>query len=103
MFFLVIAVFVLTIGIGVPVSFALGLTAAFGFFISDLPLIKMATKTFTSIDTFPLLAGPFFILAGEIISRGNVTEKIIRFAEAIVGHIRGGLAFTNVLASMFLQ
>ena len=101
MFFLVIAIFILTIGIGVPVSFALGLTAAFGFVISDLPLIKMATKTFTSIDTFPLLAGPFFILAGEIISRGKVTEKIIRFAEAIVGHIRGGLAFTNVLASMF--
>jgi len=62
---------------------------------------KMVIRTFTSIDTFPLLAGPFFILAGEIINRGNITGKIIKFAEALVGHIRGGLAFTNVIASMF--
>ena len=101
MFWLVVAVFIFTIIIGVPVSFALGITAVIGFVIGDLPLAKMAARTFTSIDTFPLLAGPFFILAGEIINRGKVTEKIIRFAEELVGHIRGGLAFTNVLASMF--
>ena len=101
MLWLVGLVFLFTIFIGIPVSFALGLTAFCGFLISGLPMSKMVIRTFTSIDTFPLLAGPFFILAGEIINRGNITGKIIKFAEALVGHIRGGLAFTNVIASMF--
>ena len=101
MILLVASVFLITIFIGIPVSFSLGLTAFCGFLISDLPMSKMVIRTFTSIDTFPLLAGPFFILAGEIINRGNVTIKIIKFAETLVGQIRGGLAFTNVMASMF--
>jgi tripartite ATP-independent transporter DctM subunit len=98
---LVAVTFVLTILIGIPVSFALGLTAVVGFITSGLPMTKMVIRTLTSIDTFPLLAGPFFILAGEIISRGNIMDHIIRFAESLVGHIRGGLAYTNVLDSMF--
>ena len=101
MIWIVASVFLFTIFIGIPVSFALGLTAFCGFLLSGLPMSKMVIRTFTSIDTFPLLAGPFFILAGEIINRANITGKIIKFAEALVGHIRGGLAFTNVMASMF--
>jgi tripartite ATP-independent transporter DctM subunit len=101
MLWLVAATFVVTIFIGIPVSFALGFTAIIGFLTSGLPMTKMVIRTLTSIDTFPLLAGPFFILAGEIISRGNIMNHIIRFAESLVGHIRGGLAYTNVLDSMF--
>jgi C4-dicarboxylate transporter DctM subunit len=54
---------------------------------------------FTGIDSFPLMAVPFFILAGDLMNRGGTTIRLIDFANSLVGHIRGGLAHANVVAN----
>ena len=92
------------LAIGVPVAFALGLAAlaaiAFG---SHFPLIVLLKETFTGIDSFPLMAVPFFILAAELMSGGSLTEVLLRFASQFVGHRRGGLGYTNVAALTFFS
>ena len=64
-------------------------------------LSLMAQRIFTGIDSFPLMAVPFFVLAGELMNRGGTTRRLIDFANALVGRIPGGLAHTNIVASMF--
>ena len=92
------------LAIGVPVAFALGLAAlaaiAFG---SHFPLIVLLKETFTGIDSFPLMAVPFFILAAELMSGGSLTEVLLRFASQFVGHRRGGLGYTNVAGLTFFS
>ena len=56
---------------------------------------------FTTLDSFPLMAAPFFILAGKIMEHGGISEKIINFASSLVGHMRGGLAHVSIVACMF--
>ena len=59
-------------------------------------------ETFTGIDSFPLMAVPFFILAAELMSGGSLTEVLLRFAGQFVGHKRGGLGYTNVVVADLL-
>ena len=87
--------------INVPIGFSLGIASLIVMLIRDIPLITIAQKMFTGVDSFPLLAVPFFILAGDIMDAGGISERIVRFAQALVGHIRGGLAHVSVTASMF--
>ena len=94
-------VFLLTLALGFPVAFCLGITAFIVLVKSEVPLSLMAQRIFTGIDSFPLMAVPFFVLAGELMNRGGTTERLIRFANVLVGRIRGGLAHTNIVASMF--
>lgn len=95
-------VFVVTIVLGVPVAFCLGLAGVVFILLSaDLPFNILPTIMFGGIDSFPLMAIPFFIMAGDLMSRCGVLPKLIDFANSIVGHLRGGLAYVNVLASMF--
>ena len=87
----------LFLAIGVPVAFALGMaTAATLILAESYPLIVLLKETFTGIDSFPLMAVPFFILAAELMSGGSLTEVLLRFAGQFVGHKRGGLGYTNV-------
>ncbi|RZL42137.1 MAG: TRAP transporter large permease subunit, partial [Variovorax sp.] len=82
----------LFLAIGVPVAFALGMaTAATLILAESYPLIVLLKETFTGIDSFPLMAVPFFILAAELMSGGSLTEVLLRFAGQFVGHKRGGL------------
>ncbi len=69
--------------------------------IGDLSLAAVATRLFVQVDSFPLMAIPFFILAGELMNSSGITTKIVELAKSMVGHIRGGLAHVNILASMF--
>jgi C4-dicarboxylate transporter DctM subunit len=69
--------------------------------IGDVPLLLIAQRMFTGIDSFPLMAVPFFVLAGELMNRGGTTRRLIDFANVLVGRVPGGLAHTNILASMF--
>jgi tripartite ATP-independent transporter DctM subunit len=85
--------------IGMPVAYALGLAAVFSALWLDLPLEAIALKTSDGMDDFPLLAIPFFILAGAIMAEGGMAERIINLAKVFVGFIRGGLALVNILAS----
>ena len=85
--------------IGMPVAYALGLAAIMAAIYIDLPLEAIALKTSDGMDDFPLLAIPFFILAGGIMAEGGMAERIINLARVFVGFIRGGLALVNILAS----
>ncbi|MCB1741004.1 MAG: TRAP transporter large permease subunit, partial [Gammaproteobacteria bacterium] len=95
-------VFLICMLIGVPIVFALVFAPIAGFIIADKPIfLKMVVqRTFAGINQFPLLAIPFFILAGEVMNRSGITLSLVQFANALVGHLRGGLAQVNVLSSM---
>lgn len=94
-------VFLITLVLGFPVAFCLGITSLTALVVSDVPLLLMTQRLFTGIDSFPLMAVPFFVLAGELMNRGGTTRRLIDFANVIVGRVPGGLAHTNILASMF--
>jgi tripartite ATP-independent transporter DctM subunit len=84
--------------LGVPIAFALGLAALTGLLIADLPLNMLAEKMFFSVDSFPLMAIPFFMLAGDLMVHGGIIRQLVAVANSFVGHVRGGLAHTSVLA-----
>ena len=102
MLLILFIVFFCLIGLGTPVAFALAL-GAFGAILitGEFPLNMIITRMFVGIDSFPLMAIPFFIIAGEIMNTTGITKRIIDLSNALVGHIRGGLAHVNVVASMF--
>jgi len=94
----------LFLAIGVPVAFALGMATVATLVLStSFPLLVLLKETFTGIDSFPLMAVPFFILAAELMSGGSLTEVLLRFAGQFVGHKRGGLGYTNVVALTFFS
>lgn len=97
-------VFFLSIAIGVPIAFSLGL-GSLGtlLFALEVPLELIVQRMFTGIDLFPLMAVPLFILTGELMNTGGVIDSLIKFADSLVGHIRGGLGHSYVVASMFLS
>ncbi len=95
-------VFVVTILLGVPVAFCLGLAGvAFILVTESMPLNVLPTLMFGGIDSFPLMAIPFFIMAGDLMSRSGVLPRLVDLANSLVGHFKGGLAYVNILASMF--
>ncbi|MCK9260240.1 MAG: TRAP transporter large permease subunit [Azoarcus sp.] len=90
---------VVLMAIGMPVGVALGLTVlSFMFIFTDVPLEAVALKMFTGIEKFEIMAIPFFILAGNFLTHGGVARRMINFATAMVGHLRGGLGMSAVLA-----
>jgi C4-dicarboxylate transporter, DctM subunit len=92
------------LAIGLPVAFALGVaTLAAVALGTSFPLFVVLKETFGGIDSFPLMAVPFFILAAELMSGGSLTEVLLRFASQFVGHKRGGLGYTNVGALTFFS
>ncbi|MCW5748635.1 MAG: TRAP transporter large permease [Alphaproteobacteria bacterium] len=99
---LIFGVLVVLIMLGLPIAVAMGLTAI-GFFIGlDEPRMLGATaqRMYASVSSIPLLAIPFFILAGNLMNVGGITDRIFGFARTLVGHIRGGMAHVSVVASM---
>ncbi|MEX2594663.1 MAG: TRAP transporter large permease [Anditalea sp.] len=97
---LLFVVFLLLLLLGFPIAFALGLSSFVFILFSDLPLIVIPQKMYAGIDVFVLLAIPGFILAGNLMNASGITNRIINFCNAILGHIRGGLGLANVGASM---
>jgi len=91
--------FVVLLFVGVPVAFSLGLSSLIYLVSSGIPLMVIPQRMFAGINSFTLLCVPGFILAGKLMSQGGISERIIDFANALVGHIRGGLALANVVAS----
>ena len=87
-----LAAFIAFVGLGVPIAFALGGAAAIGLMMMDgAPIAIVASRTFGAIDSFTLLAIPFFILAGELMETGGISQRLIDLARVMVGHVRGGL------------
>ncbi len=89
---------VLSIPIGISLGLATAITLAA---TSDIPLIMIAQNAFAALDSFPLLAIPFFMLAGSLMSYGGISKRLVTLAEALVGFIVGGLAMVTVMACMF--
>ena len=94
------SVFVLGLILGVPVAITLGASSLAYLLIAGIPPVVMPQKIYAGMDIFVLLSIPGFVLAGNLMNRGGITARIIRFANALVGWIRGGLGLTNIAASM---
>jgi C4-dicarboxylate transporter DctM subunit len=98
---LLIISFVFFLFIGVPIAFVLGLTPLVVLFVQgETPLILVAQRLFTGMDTPVLMAIPLFILTGNIMSAGGMTKRLVDFCNILVGSFRGGLAYINVVISM---
>lgn len=93
-------VFIVLMIFGAPIAFCLLGGSITYFIINDLPLVIVAQRVFAGANSFTLLAVPGFILAGNIMNTTGVTDRIFKFSEKLVGHITGGLAHANVLASI---
>jgi len=97
---LLLGIFALCLVMGVPVAFALGVAAIAAFFFEGLPLVVGFQRIISGINVFSLMAIPFFIFAGELMFHGGIAIRLVRFASAAVGAVRGGLGVVNVLSSM---
>jgi len=93
---------IITIALSIPIGITLGLATGIAMWLtSDIPMIMLAQKSVTGLDSFPLLAIPFFILAGALMCNGGISRRLVALAESLVGYIVGGLAMVTVLACMF--
>ena len=89
--------------VGVPIAYALGLSAMVGALWIDIPLEAVMLKVSDGADEFALLAIPFFVLAGAIMAEGGMATRLVNLARLFVGKLRGGLALVNVIASTFFS
>jgi len=100
MIWILFIVFFIALFFGVPIAFALGLASLVYLVAADIPLVIIPLKMYSGIDVFVLLSIPGFILAGNIMNNSGMTDRIIKFSNNLVGHIRGGLGLANIGASM---
>jgi len=99
LFLIMLILFVIAVPVAWSMAIASGLYMALG---PKIPLQGLVQRMIGGIDTFPLLAIPFFILAGNLMNTGGITERLVRFSRALVGHIRGGLAHVVVVTNMIM-
>lgn len=91
------------LALGVPVAFALALATAVALALTDsYPFFVLVKETFSGIDSFPLMAVPFFVLAAELMTGGSLTDSLLRFVSQFVGHKRGGMGYANVGSLTFI-
>lgn len=102
MLVLFLPLFLILLLVGLPIFFATlfapGLMLVLNDMSRDLPLLFR--NIYNGIDSFPLMAIPFFMLAGEVMNRGGITIRLVNFSQVFIGHVRGGLAHVNVMSSM---
>ncbi|KZO00760.1 TRAP transporter large permease [Pseudobacillus badius] len=95
----------LLIALSVPIGIAIGLSTLFTalFFTDSIPVMTLTQKVFTSLDSFPIMAIPFFMMAGILMGKGGVSKRLLDFAGSLVGFVAGGLAMVTVLTCMFFS
>ncbi|MCC5988953.1 MAG: TRAP transporter large permease [Pararhodobacter sp.] len=98
---LLFALFILFVAMGVPIAVAIGAGTMIAIERSGTPLLVVPQQMFQGINSFALVAIPMFILAGDIMSKGQVSKRLVALAEALLGFLRGGLSIVSVLAGMF--
>ena len=98
-----IGIFSVLLIFGLPLAFAFGIAGVFGIWQTGLSLAVVPTRMITSIDSMTLLAAPFYILAGELMNAGGITDRLIALSTRIMGQIRGATAYANVLTSVFFS
>src|SRR5688572_13627082 len=97
--------FVFFLGIGVPVAWGLGLSSMLTLMVTvaSMPAITtVAQRMGSGLDSFSLLAIPFFIIAGELMNRGGIANRLIEFAKSLTGRLPGGLLHVNIVAAMLM-
>lgn len=99
--FILLFTLAILLALGMPVAFAVGLSAVAGALWIDLPLEALMIQITSGVNKFTLLAIPFFILAGAIMAEGGIARRLVNFAYLFVGFIRGGLSLVNIVASTF--
>ena len=104
MLILFLPVFLVLLLLGMPVFFAMLSGPGIMLYVEgmdrDIPLLFR--NIYNGIDSFPLMAIPFFMLAGELMNQGGITMRLVAFAQSLIGHVRGGLAHVNILSSVQL-
>lgn len=92
------------IAIGAPIAFGMGFTSILGLVLrGDVPLVVVPQKIFTGCDSFTLLAVPLFILAGLLMETGGISHRLVRLAQALVGHFRNGLGMVSIVSEIFFS
>ncbi|AFJ48563.1 TRAP transporter large permease [Shimwellia blattae] len=99
--FILLFTLAIMLAIGVPVAYAVGISAIIGAWYIDIPLEALMIQLTSGVNKFSLLAIPFFILAGAIMAEGGIARRLVNFAYIFVGFIRGGLSLVNIVASTF--
>lgn len=101
---LMFGIFTALLAFGVPIAFAMGLSAVAVLVIDGgVPLLVLPQRVFSSLDSFPLLAIPLYIFAGNLMNYGGITTSIVGFSRSLVGHIRGGLGQVNIMTSVLFS
>ena len=101
---IMVAALIIFLIMGVPIAISIGLSSAMAMMVilpADVALVTCAQKMFTGLNSFPLLAIPFFVLAGNFMNNGGIAVRIVRLAEALCGKLPGPLAQSNIVANMF--
>ncbi|MDT3843094.1 MAG: TRAP transporter large permease [Bacillota bacterium] len=94
--------FVVLLMLTVPIGYAIGISSLIAiYYFSDIPLMIIAQKCITGVDSFPLLAIPFFMLAGNLMSSGGIAKRLVNFFDALIGHVTGGLGMVTIVVCMF--
>ena len=101
----IIIIFFILLAIGIPIAFVLGLSSVVYIVISDnfSFFLTIPQRMISSANNFSLMAIPLFVLAGELMNNGGITKRLTDFARSLVSHLRGGLAYVNILVCMFLS
>jgi TRAP-type transport system large permease protein len=99
---LVILVFGIFAILGMPLSFALGFASVAVLFLADFQLVVMAQRMLYAVDNFPLMAIPLFILAGEIMVKSEMLERLVSFSNSLIGRVHGGLAHVTIVSGTIL-
>ena len=96
--------FIAFVAINVPIAFSMGLASILGLLMKgNIPLVIVPQKIFTGSDSFPLLAVPFFILAGALMDTGGISLRLVNLARALVGHFRNGLGMVSIVSEIFFS
>lgn len=98
----IIVTFLVLALLRMPLAFALGLASLVGLFVGDMSLAVLPQRMMHSVDSFPLMAIPLFMLAGELMVAGGVLQRLVDFANSLIGRVHGGLAHVAIVAGMVL-
>ncbi len=93
--------FVVSLAIGIPIAFSLGISSLVCLHLLEVPLSVVPQRIFTALDSFPTMAIPFFILSGNLMTEGGISKRLLEFASAVLGNIRGSIAMACILACAF--
>ena len=101
---LLVGAFIALVALGIPIAYSMGIASIF-FLLAEgrLPLALVAQRLFAGIDSFPLMAVPFFIFAGLLMDTGGISARLVALARVMIGHVRGGLAMVVMLAEIFFS